>query len=596
MNGCVVGLAQVNMTVGALDENRESMLAAAHRASEAGVELLVFPELCLTGYPPEDLVLKRHFLEDAEHTLHAWVENLPPGLVVLAGTPVRGQGTEIHNAAAVIHRGAVHHLYHKILLPNYGVFDEKRLFTAGARPLCISVNGIRFAVHICEDSWDPDALPVHAFKHADIDAVINLSASPYYKGKKDERRRILGETAARLGVPLLYCNLVGGQDELVFDGASVVLGADGSIQGQARSFHEETLIVRIASRADVNRPALPDAMDHLEFTGAGAEPPLPGPAQAEAGIRLECTMHADAGEPEEDVYNALTLGLRDYVDKNRFAGVVVALSGGIDSALVAALAVDAIGCDRVTGVTMPTRYSSSGTHGDAHALAGNLGIPIHDIPIQDLYQSYLDTLTPLWPGREPDTTEENLQARIRGNIIMALSNKFGWLVLTTGNKSELATGYCTLYGDMAGGFAVIKDVPKTLVYALARWRNRKAGRDLIPADTITRAPSAELREDQKDEDSLPPYDMLDAILERYVEKDWGADRIAADGFDPEVVKRVIHLVDGNEYKRRQGPPGVKITPKAFGRDRRLPITNQYSERVKPPRPRVTPARAGGVQP
>ena len=553
MNPIVITLAQINPTVGALEHNADLVLDAANRAAAAGSDVVVFPELALSGYPPEDLVLKRHFLEDVERQLARIAEAAPPGLVLLVGAPV-AQAGQVYNAAVVVQDGATTRRYHKMTLPNYGVFDEKRVFAEGTTPLVITVKGHRLALHICEDSWSTDFASTRALTEHPVDLLINLSASPYHMGKLELREDILGRSARFLGLPLLYCNLVGGQDELVFDGGSLVLDAAGQTISKAALFAEDLL--------------------RVEFPVAAAQakkcPTIgqPDPAMVQS---LD----------SEEIYAALRLGLKDYVDKNGFGRALIAISGGIDSALVAALAVDALGADRVIGVTLPSRFSSSGTLSDAHELGRRLGIEFYDVPIKRIHDVFLDEITPLWPGKLPDTTEENLQARIRGTIVMALSNKFGWLVLTTGNKSEMATGYCTLYGDMAGGLAVIKDVPKTLVFELSRWRNAHTpDAPPIPESIIERPPSAELRDNQKDEDSLPLYGVLDPIIERYVERDQSAAAIIADGFDPVVVARVIKLIDGNEYKRRQGPPGIKITPKAFGRDRRLPITNHYSEQVK----------------
>lgn len=543
-----VVLAQINPTVGALKANTDHIMVVAQGAAAAGAELIAFPELALTGYPPEDLVLKAHFLEDVERELARLALHLPPAATVVLGAP-RALNGQTYNTAVVFEGGIEILTYRKMLLPNYGVFDEKRVFAAGTEPAIIERAGHRIGLHICEDSWFVDEAPCRLMAEAGVDAVLNLSASPYHRGKQAVRERILTRAAHHIGAPLLYCNLVGGQDELVFDGGSMVVGPHG-VMARAEQFKTDVLSVESSNHWKKSSERVP--------TIGKITPALTELAE---------------------VYAALALGLRDYTDKNGFKAVVLGLSGGIDSALVAALAVDALGADRVTGITMPSKFSSSETLSDAHRVAKNLGIRIIEAPIKALHEQYLAELSPLWPGRAPDTTEENLQARIRGNMVMALSNKFGWLVLTTGNKSELATGYCTLYGDMAGGFAVIKDVPKTLVFELARWRNQNAGREVIPASTIDRPPTAELRANQKDQDSLPPYDVLDDILERYVERDESARFIIAAGFEPATVQKVIRLVDLNEYKRRQGAPGVKITPKAFGRDRRLPITNRYREQL-----------------
>ena len=454
------------------------------------------------------------------------------------------------------------------------------MFVPGDKALVLEIGNARIGIHICEDSWMLDEPACSALKPLELDAVINLSASPYHRGKLGQRESVLGTTAAFLKAPLLYCNLVGGQDELVFDGASFAIGPDGKLLARAKQFSEEILYVNLP----VNGAKGLAPSKHLEG-GTPVPPqivsfPTLGKTDGKSSNPWKNTIEPALDDLAE-VYSALKLGLRDYVDKNGFRKVVVALSGGIDSAIVATLAVDALGRKRVEGITMPSQFSSKETLSDAVLIARHLGIDCRTIPIQNLQDTYLAELSHLWAGRPPDTTEENLQARIRGNIVMALSNKFGWLVLTTGNKSELATGYCTLYGDMVGGFAVIKDVPKTLVFELAKWRNRQDTAPAIPPSTIERPPTAELRPNQKDTDSLPPYDILDPILERYIERDWGPDEIVADGFDPAVVKRVARMVDRNEYKRRQGAPGIKITPKAFGRDRRMPITNLYGENPTP---------------
>ena len=562
-------MAQINPTVGALAANGRLILRAAEAAGGEGAQVVVFPELALSGYPPEDLVLKRHFLDDCREAMEDLARRMPSHLLALVGAPHR-DGDRVFNAAFGLHGGRVVAVAYKMLLPNYGVFDEKRLFGEGRRPLAIDFGPLRLGVHICEDSWVAGGRPCRAMAAMRVDAVLNLSASPYHHGKVRQREEVLGAAARAIGAPLLYCNLVGGQDELVFDGASMAVGSDGTVLARARMFEEDLLWLDLTPAPKGRRRTRATVSVTPAATGAG------GPAASAPGApaRIEPALE-DAAE----VYAALRTGLRDYVEKNAFRKTVVALSGGIDSALVAAIAVDALGPERVAGVTMPSRHSSAETRGDAERLAQALGIEFHTLPIEGVFEAFLRDLSRMWTGRPPDITEENLQARIRGVMIMALSNKFGWLVLSTGNKSELATGYCTLYGDMCGGFALIKDVPKTLVWTLSRWRNAQPGGPVIPPSTIDRPPTAELRSHQLDTDSLPPYPVLDAILERYVEQDLSADRIAADGFDPALVRRVIRLVDTSEYKRRQGAPGVKITPKAFGRDRRMPITNQYRERA-----------------
>ncbi|MBN1269717.1 MAG: NAD+ synthase [Kiritimatiellae bacterium] len=600
-------MVQIDVTVGALVPNADKIVREAAEAVRQGASVVVFPELALSGYPPEDLVLKRHFLQDCEKQLAGMAKELPRDAVVIVGSP-RQAGEYACNAAVVFAGGRIAASYRKMLLPNYGVFDEERVFVEGRMPMVLELGPARIGLHICEDSWHVAEKPCALLADKQLAGLVNLSASPYHRGKGSQREEALRKAALSLKTHVLCCNLVGGQDELVFDGASFVLAPDGRLPARARQFERDVLFFELPVRgADRPTPPVPSR----EGTPDRESPPPEGWSRdsgtgvVSAGIELVTLpmLSAQGGSASgggktgaksskpwkptlappladlAEVWAALKLGLRDYVDKNGFSGTIVALSGGIDSALVATLAVDALGPERVSGITMPSRFSSAGTRGDAAGLAENLGIKLFEVPIQELFEEYLGRLKKLWPDKPMDVTEENLQARIRGNLVMALSNKFGWLVLSTGNKSELATGYCTLYGDMVGGFALLKDVPKTLVFKLARWRNEQDAGAIIPPSTIARPPSAELREDQKDTDTLPPYDLLDRILERYVEQDKGPDDIMADGFDPAVVKRVIRMVDLSEYKRRQGPPGIKITPKAFGRDRRMPITNLYWERI-----------------
>jgi NAD+ synthase (glutamine-hydrolysing) len=525
---------QFNPTVGDLETNANRIIADAEGAAKSGAQLIVFPELALCGYPPEDLVLRPQFIQDCDKQLQRLADKLPQQVYTVVGAPIT-DGTGRYNAAVVFHAGKVVGIYRKMLLPNYGVFDEKRVFDAGREAFTFDAFGTKVGIHICEDSWLPDGEACRALAAEKPELVINLSASPYHRGKRFEREEIFSAAARKLNAPLLFCNQVGGQDELVFDGGSAAFDAQGNVTARAPLFQEYTLIPTVVGQASL----YPE------------------------GLCSSC----------EEVYEALKLGLRDYVNKNGFKKTVVAVSGGIDSALVLTLAVDSLGKDRVAAVTMPSQYSSNETLSDAGEIAKNLGVEFHTIPIFPIFGKFTDELSKVWKDAKTDLTEENLQARIRGTLIMALSNKFGWLVLTTGNKSEFATGYCTLYGDMAGGFAVIKDVPKTLVFDLCRWRNQQGV--VIPPTTIDRPPTAELRPDQKDSDSLPPYDVLDPILEAYVEKDMGVAEMLAAGFDEAAVRKAVRLVDLSEYKRRQGPPGIKITPKAFGRDRRMPITNQY---------------------
>ncbi|AKJ65009.1 NAD+ synthase [Kiritimatiella glycovorans] len=536
-----IGIAQINMTVGALRRNADRVLEYAGRAAEAGAEAILFPELAVCGYPPEDLILKPHFLRDCARETDRVREHLPAGITALVGAPVR-EGDAIYNAVSVLRDGSVLGIYRKNLLPNYAVFDEKRLFTAGEASLLFDLGPLRAAVQICEDSWFPDGAAVARLADRRPDVVLNCSASPYHRRKHREREATFRAVSQRLGAPLICCNLAGGQDELVFDGGSLALEPGGEVRCRAPLFHEDFRLVELESRG-----------------GKGLR------------IRGECAPELDE---HEEVYGALATGLRDYVDKNGFHAVLISASGGIDSAFATVLAADALGADRVKTLTMPSAYSSEGTQSDAAALAENLGTEFFRIPIGEAFECCEKTLRGVWGEREPDIAEENMQARIRAVYAMALSNKFGWLLLSTGNKSELATGYCTLYGDMAGGFAPIKDVPKTMLYALARWRNRTHGA-VLPESILTRPPSAELRPDQKDSDSLPPYDELDPILEGYVEQDLGIDALVEQGYDRALVERVVDLVDRSEFKRRQGVPGTRITPKAFGRDRRLPMVNDY---------------------
>jgi NAD+ synthase (glutamine-hydrolysing) len=567
-----LALAQLNPTVGDIPGNERKARGAIERAAEAGAQLVVFPELFVTGYPPEDLLLKDHFLADAR----AAVERLAgaaPDRVVLMGLPARD--IDVFNTAAVLAGGRVQALYRKVYLPNYGVFDEHRYFQSGDRGGLLEVGDARVGVTICEDIWEPGP-PLSDEALAGATVIVNLSASPYHAGKGAERERMVVQRARDSLAAVAFCNVVGGQDELVFDGHSLVVGHDGEVLARAPQFAEELLVAEVDPEAPFaarlrdarHRPAARRAEPAVETLARLPLPPAGGP---EPRRRVAPLLG-----PEEEVYAALCLGLRDYVEKNGFEHVVLGVSGGIDSSLVACIAADALGPGRVTAAVMPSPYSSPETQADARELAHNLGVERIELDIAPAMEAYEGTLRPAFDGREPDITEENLQARIRGNLLMALSNKFGWLVLTTGNKSEMSVGYSTLYGDTAGGFAVIKDCPKTLVYALARHRNAAApGEGPIPESVLSRAPSAELRPDQRDEDSLPPYERLDPILEAYVELDAGREQLVGQGLDAGDVDRAIGLVDAAEYKRRQAPPGIKITTRAFGRDRRMPITNRY---------------------
>jgi NAD+ synthase (glutamine-hydrolysing) len=568
-----VALAQVNPTVGAVEANARMVIDWMGRARALGADVVAFPELALTGYPPEDLVFKPAFIEANLRAL-ADVAARSTGLTAVVGFVDKRD--DIFNAAAVLHDGAQVSVYHKQYLPNYGVFDENRYFQAGTESPIFAVGDVVLATNICEDIWYPTG-PTTAQALAGADLVISINASPFHAGKAQFREKMLATRAADDLVCLAFVNTVGGQDELVFDGQSFIFNEKGERVTRGRAF-EEDLVVADLELDDVFRARLHDSRRRKEkLRSAGAVrrislPPLP--AREQPPLPPRETAEVDR---LEEIYRALVVGLGDYVRKNGFRHAVVGLSGGIDSALVACIAVDALGAANVTGVTMPSPYSSASTRRDAARVAKNLGIEFLRLPITGVFSAYRRALAKPFKGLKEDVAEENLQARIRGNYLMALSNKFGWLVLTTGNKSEIGVGYSTLYGDMAGGFAVIKDVPKTLVYEMSAHANARAGRELIPRSIFERAPSAELRPGQTDQDSLPPYPVLDAILEAYVEGDQSLPEIVARGFDEAIVRRVIALVDRNEYKRRQGPIGIKITPRAFGRDWRLPIVNHFRE-------------------
>ena len=528
-----LALAQIDPTVGDLDGNRDLILARIDEARAAGADLVLLPELAVTGYPPEDLLLRPGFVHAARDSLER-IAAETQGIVALVGVPLF-DGV-LYNACAICADGKIAGWAKKWHLPNYGVFDEKRYFSPGGELAVVDVAGTKVGITICEDMWVPGP-PTTDLAAAGAELIVNLSASPFHVGRAQEREAIFSARAQESGVRVALCNAVGGQDELIFDGHSLFIGSDGTVLARAPGFEETLLVV------DLERP---------EETGLAA-----------------------LGDDLEQMRCALVLGLRDYVAKNGFDAVVVSVSGGIDSAVTAALAVEALGPDRVHCVSMPSRYSSEGTRGDAQQLAANLGCDFREIAIEPIVTEFTGALAQSFADVAPDLTEENLQARIRGTLAMALSNKFGWLLVASGNKSELSVGYATLYGDMAGGFALLKDVFKTDVFRLARRLNERAGRELVPESTIDRAPSAELREGQLDEDSLPPYSELDRVLEAYVEDDRSLDELSADGFDPEVGARAVALIDRAEYKRRQAPPGVRLRPKAFGRDRRTPITNRW---------------------
>jgi NAD+ synthase (glutamine-hydrolysing) len=592
-----LALCQMNTTVGDIAGNTQRIRAGMRAAGEAGAELALFPELAITGYPPEDLLLKEHFLADAAAALRELAADAR-GLVAVVGFPERAE--DVYNSAAVLADGAVHAIYRKVYLPNYGVFDEQRYFQAGPVGAVIDLGRQRVGLTVCEDIWEPGP-PTSEEALAGATLILNISASPYHAGKGPERERMFAQRARDNLACIAFCGLVGGQDELVFDGHSCVIDHTGTTIARAAQFREELLVCDV----DIEAAAAARLRDTSQRPAARRSerralelPALPASSTV-ATSAATSAAGASTGGPlaelltpvEAEVYGALTLGLRDYVRKNGFEHVVLGLSGGIDSALVACLAADALGHERVSAAIMPSPYSSPATQADARALAAALGLRTHELAIESIMDGYEQTLKREFAAHEPDLTEENLQARIRGNLLMALSNKFGWLVVTTGNKSEMSVGYSTLYGDLAGGFAVIKDVPKMLVYRLCEWRNSPAGafaaRALdgpgapagvehpIPDSIIERPPSAELRPEQRDEDSLPPYELLDRILEGYVELYYSREQLIAQGLPEREVDRTIRLVDLAEYKRRQAPPGIKITPRAFGRDRRMPITNRY---------------------
>jgi NAD+ synthase (glutamine-hydrolysing) len=564
--------------VGDLSGNTRKIVEFIDRARSLGVDLLTFPELAITGYPPEDLLLKPQFIKQNRESLDKIIEH-SSGIAIVVGFV--DSDADIYNAAAVLYNKNLVGVYHKFYLPNYGVFDENRYFQAGKECPLFTIYGIGIGITICEDIWYETG-PATVQASAGARLLVNISASPYHAGKGLSRERMLATRAADNVAIVAYNNLVGGQDELVFDGNSVIFSEKGEPIARGRQF-EEDLVVADLDMESVFRSQLHDPRRRKEtpwvkkelervtkFEGSNegpvaAKPPLP--------LRQVERLSEIA-----EIYQALVLGVRDYVRKNGFEKVVIGLSGGVDSSLVATIAADALGAEDVIGVSMPSRYSSPGSKSDAEALARNLGIEFMVIPIERAFSSYLETLAEPFKGAQPDSTEENIQARIRGNILFALSNKFGWLVLACSNKSETATGYTTIYGDMAGGFIPLKDVPKTMVYKSAQYRNQQGEKEIIPAGVLTKAPSAELRPDQKDTDTLPPYDMLDPILKAYVEDDLAIGQIIAMGFDRDTVIRVARLVDRSEYKRRQTAPGIKITPRDFGRDRRLPITNRFREK------------------
>ena len=582
-----LALAQINPTVGDIPGNTAKILDYLERAREAGADLVAFPELATTGYPPEDLLFKKSFLIDNVAAM-AKVAAASRGIAVVLGyvnivsleRPSEEVGPQVTNAAALCYGGKLVDTYHKIFLPNYGVFDEQRYFQKGSECPVYRIAGVDVGVNICEDIWYPVG-PTTVQCQAGAELIVNINASPFHAGKRAFREDMIAQRALENGLTIAYVNTVGGQDELVFDGSSIICNTAGGLVARGPAFQEWLLITDLE---------FPDAAAKPSRTTSSAEAAAVGTAKnvtvSEVALNSRAPLveqpMSDGIDGPEEVYRALVMGTGDYLRKSGFTKALIGLSGGIDSALTATVAVDALGKDNVVGITMPSRYSSEGSISDSKKLAENLGLDLWEVPIEPAHQAFTDMLAERFKGTEANVAEENVQARVRGNVLMTVSNKFGWIVLTTGNKSEMAMGYATLYGDMAGGFAVLKDVPKTTVYELCRWRNRQ-GRafgtvdDVIPAAIIDKPPSAELRDDQLDADSLPAYEILDPVVEAYVEDDLSYQDMVGQGFDPQVVRQVIAAVDRNEYKRRQAPPGVKITHRAFGKDRRLPIVNRYRQ-------------------
>ena len=571
-----LALAQVNPTVGDIAGNTDIVLQRIDEARAQQADLVAFPELMITGYPPEDLLLKPSFIRDNRAALEKVVA-ASKGIAVVVGF-VNSEGNQVYNAAAVAHNGKLAGVYHKVYLPNYGVFDEDRYFKPGRVCPVYTINGVAVGVNICEDIWYALG-PVPLQREAGAEVIVNINGSPFHAGKFASRERMLGTRAADNGLYIGYVNTVGGQDELVFDGSSVVLDVEGTPVARAAQFQEELLVADLdvervfhhRLRAPLDRKETASTLEAIGRTEQVHVSDYKPMDRAPIAVRM-----AQPLDPVGEVYHALVLGTRDYVRKNGFRKVLVSLSGGIDSSITCVIAVDALGAENVEGISMPSRYSSDGSVTDSEEMAAALGVPLRIVPIESVHGAMEEALHPIFDGTEPNIAEQNVQARVRGNLLMAVSNKFGWLVLPTGNKSELAMGYATLYGDMAGGFGVIKDVPKTLVYQLSEWRNRNGDPPSpIPQSVIDKPPSAELKPDQRDDDDLPPYSLLDQILELYVEQDRSYDEMVDMGFDAAIVQRVMRAVDRNEFKRRQGAVGIKITPRAFGRDRRMPIVNRY---------------------
>lgn len=578
-----IAMCQINPTVGDFEGNVKKIIEFIDTAKKQCPDIIAFPELAITGYPPEDLLLKPQFIEDNLKALKDVQKHVDDFIAIVGFVDKKN---DIYNSAAIIHKKEIVDVYHKMYLPNYGVFDEYRYFQAGTRYPTYEIDSVLFGVNICEDMWYPEG-PATIQALAGAEFIININASPYHIGKASFREKMLSARASDSSVIIAYLNIVGGQDELVFDGRSFVVDQKGDIIIEGKRFEEDIVVVdldldavfmkrlqdpRRRQQSILLKKELVEKIEIKKIAGYRSIGVSERKEKAEAPVT---TAPRYSDMLEEEVYNALMLGTKDYVQKNGFKKVCIGLSGGIDSSLVATIAVDVFGKNNVIGIFMPSPYTSKESKEDAYELAANIGISIIEAPINNIFESYLNTLKSEFKNMSVDVTEENLQARIRGNILMAFSNKFGWLVLTTGNKSEMSVGYATLYGDMAGGFAIIKDVPKTLVYRICKWKNKKEGRTVIPERVLWKEPSAELKPDQKDTDALPPYEVLDPILKAYVEDYMSFDEIVNIGCEPECAKKVITMIDTSEYKRRQSPPGIKITPRAFGRDRRFPITNRY---------------------
>ena len=571
-----LALAQINPTVGDFEGNVSKIINYIEGSVKAGAQLVVFPELAITGYPPEDLLLKTHFIEDNLEALRK-VQKKVKDIIAVVGFVDRTD--DIYNAAAIIYNKKLVGTCHKMYLPNYGVFDELRYFQAGRRCAVYRIGDVCFGVNICEDIWYPEG-PARMQALAGAEVIININASPYRIGKNKFRENMLSTRASDSIAIVVYLNTIGGQDELVFDGDSLILDENGNVGARGKPFKEDLVIADLdLDPVRMKRLHAPRRRQEVVKLEKDAVEEIVIPVEEkldkERTLPLLPSVGYKALEPMEEVYEALVLGTSEYVRKNGFKGVVIGQSGGIDSSLVSTIAADAVGRENVTGLFMPSPYTSKESKEDVFSLANNLGIEVVEVPIHSIFKSYLDALKEIFRGLPENVTEENIQARIRGNILMAFSNKFGRLVLTTGNKSEMSVGYATLYGDMAGGFAVIKDVSKTMVYELCRWKNKREGRVVIPDRVIRKEPSAELKPNQKDTDTLPPYSLLDPVLRAYIEDDKGVDEILSLGCEAESVKKIIRMVDTSEYKRRQAPPGIKITQRAFGRDRRFPITNKY---------------------